>query len=171
MSKDRVTNNEGNILLDICKSNNLVILNGRCGDDKYVGATTFRNCSVIDYSIASYQSLSHVNNFRIDEVDNLFSDGHSLLTTELNFDNKLKNASKKTCKQNQSKPRWKLEQKSNFVNNLDRNKIADLHSFILDKNLNTDTITKDDINTICGTISDIFSDSASVSMSIKINSD
>ena len=83
-------------LLDICKSNNLVILNGRCGDDKYVGATTFRNCSVIDYSIASYQSLSHVNNFRIDEVDNLFSDGHSLLTTELNFDNNLKNASKKT---------------------------------------------------------------------------
>ena len=63
------------------------------------------------------------------------------------------------------------KQKSNFVNNLDRNKIADLHSFILDKNLNTDTITKDDINTICGTISDIFSDSASVSMSIKINSD
>ena len=171
VSKDSVTNNEGNILLDICKSNNLVILNGRCGDDKYVGATTFRNCSVIDYSIASYQSLSHVNNFRIDEVDNLFSDGHSLLTTELNFDNNLKNASKKNCKQNQSKSRWKLEQKSNFVNNLDRNKIADLHSFILDKNLNTDTITKDDINTICGTISDIFSDSASVSMSIKINSD
>ncbi|MEW8548549.1 MAG: reverse transcriptase family protein, partial [Candidatus Thiodiazotropha sp.] len=171
ITKDIVTNNEGNKLLDICKSNNLVILNGRCGDDKYVGATTFRNCSVIDYSIASCHSLFHVNNFRIDELDSLFSDGHCLLSTELNFNSNLRNASKSKCKQNQSKPKWKPEQKTNFVNNLDRKKIADLHNFIRDKNLNTNTITKDDINSICSTISDIFSNSAEVSMTVNTNSD
>ena len=43
--QDKVINNEGNKLIDICKSNNLFILNGRCGTDKNIGAMTFRNLS------------------------------------------------------------------------------------------------------------------------------
>lgn len=30
-NKDMVLNNDGHFLLDICKSNNIFILNGRCG--------------------------------------------------------------------------------------------------------------------------------------------
>ena len=48
-SQDVTVNNEGNVLLDMCKANNLFMLNGRCGDDKSVGALTFRNCSTIHY--------------------------------------------------------------------------------------------------------------------------
>ena len=33
-AQDKITNNEGNMLIDLCKSNNLFILNGRCGSDK-----------------------------------------------------------------------------------------------------------------------------------------
>ena len=56
-SKDQNVNYEGNMLLDICKSNNLLILNGRCGKDRGTGAYTFKNTSIIDYSIASVETL------------------------------------------------------------------------------------------------------------------
>ena len=57
VSQDKIINNEGNMLLDMCKSNSMLIRNGRCGDDKFNGSMTFRNQSVIDYSIVSFQSL------------------------------------------------------------------------------------------------------------------
>ena len=52
-SKDTKTNTIGNLLLDICKNNNVFILNGRAGKDKGVGNFTFRNKSVIDYTLVS----------------------------------------------------------------------------------------------------------------------
>ena len=42
VSQDAVINNAGNLLLDMCKTYNLFILNGRCGADINVGAMTFR---------------------------------------------------------------------------------------------------------------------------------
>ena len=50
ISQDKAKpNNYGYKLIDFCKNNNFVILNGRCGKDKHVGKTTSKNCSVIDY--------------------------------------------------------------------------------------------------------------------------
>ena len=57
VSQDKIINNEGNMLLDMCKSKSMLILNSRCGDDKFNGLTNFRNQSVIDCSIVSFQSL------------------------------------------------------------------------------------------------------------------
>ena len=37
VSQDKIINNEGSMLLDVCKSNSMLILNGRCGDDKLNG--------------------------------------------------------------------------------------------------------------------------------------
>lgn len=48
-SMDKHTNNNGFKLLDICKNNNLFILNGRLDNDMDVGKFSFRNTSVIDY--------------------------------------------------------------------------------------------------------------------------
>ena len=81
VSKDKSSNNEGNLLVEICKCNNLLILYGRCGEDKGRGEFTFRNISVIDYSIASTYALEFVKDFKITELDCLYSDGHSLLST------------------------------------------------------------------------------------------
>ena len=76
--------NEENILIDICKNNNLFILNGRCGKDKGVGAFTFKQCSVID----SCQALKFINSLEIQELDSLYTDGHALLQTVLKFKQK-----------------------------------------------------------------------------------
>ena len=77
------------MLIDTCKSCNLFILNSRCGSDKNIGVMTFRNQSIIDYSIISHQALRFVKMFSILELDSLFSDGHSLITTTLSFSQKI----------------------------------------------------------------------------------
>ena len=64
ISKDKTVNNEGNILLGMRKSHNFFILNGRCGQDKGVGALTFKQCSVIDHIIVSSQALISKSKFR-----------------------------------------------------------------------------------------------------------
>ena len=68
-SKDKILHNEEKLLIDICKSNNLFIMNGRCGQDKGRGEFTFKNLSVIDYSIASAHALKFVDTFNICGLD------------------------------------------------------------------------------------------------------
>ena len=78
-SKDRKTNSHGLALLDICRNNELFVLNGRLGREKNIGELTFRNTSLIDYVISSVNCLKLVDNYCVQETDPLFSDGHAFL--------------------------------------------------------------------------------------------
>ena len=126
VSQDKIINNEGNMLLDMCKSNSMLILNGRCGDDKFTGSMTFRNQSVIDYSIVSFQSLQFIKAFRVLELDALFSDGHSLISTSLCFKNDLKVKKSVPINTKAQKPRLPEEKRTKFIENLNRIKIQSL---------------------------------------------
>lgn len=77
VSLDKKKNNSGFRLIDICKINNLLILNGRYGHDKNTGAMTFRDTSVIEYVLVSAKAFEILHSFQITDVDRLFSDGHS----------------------------------------------------------------------------------------------
>ena len=66
-------------LIDTCKNNNLFIVNGRFGKDKGIGTTTFRDKSLIDYTLCSAGRFEILHDFEIVELDPVFSDGHSLL--------------------------------------------------------------------------------------------
>ena len=66
MSQNKIINNEGNMLIYICKANGLFILNERCG------AITFHNQFTIDYEIISHQALCFVKIFIILELDFIF---------------------------------------------------------------------------------------------------
>lgn len=59
ISMDKKKNNSGFRLIDITKNNNLFMLNGRYGQDKNIGAMTFRNTSVIDYALISAKTLKY----------------------------------------------------------------------------------------------------------------
>jgi hypothetical protein len=50
--KDSVKNHYGSRLLDLCKGNDLFIINGRIGNDKDIGKLTCKNSSVVDYVIS-----------------------------------------------------------------------------------------------------------------------
>lgn len=69
-------NKVGRKLLDICKTNNLLIVNGRLNPD-ITGKKTFRGVSLIDYTICTQSLFSSFKHFEVTELDPLFSDGHN----------------------------------------------------------------------------------------------
>ena len=84
-SMDTKKNNYGNILSDLCKYNNMYILNGRVGEDRHVGKFTCKNSSVVDYCIGTSGLLGLVDDFCVLEFCSLFSIVHYLLHLDLNI--------------------------------------------------------------------------------------
>ena len=61
------------------------MLNDRYGQDAGKGNYTFRDQSVIDYSISSSEGFSLLTDFKIQELDDIYSDGHSLLQMNMHL--------------------------------------------------------------------------------------
>ena len=162
-SKDKNLNNEGRVLLEICKSNNLFILNGRCGRDKGNGEYTFKQCSIIDYSIVSAQALKFVSNFEICELDPLFTDGHSLLITTLRFPDVQPKINQQKHKNVKKRPKWQDDKRNDFTLNIDVSKIGHLRTQLQQMQHRATSINKDNLNEICSSIANVFSDSANQS--------
>ena len=160
-SKDNVINNEGRKLLDICKSSHICILNGRCGEDKYIGNFTFRNTSIIDYSIASAEAINYVDNFCVTELDTLFTDNHALLTTTLKFENISENSQiHRVCTQANKRPKWDENKLKDFIQNIDVDKLSRVNISLEIAHRNVDSVNNACIDDICSQISNIFTDSA-----------
>jgi len=166
-SKDTKQNGIGRKLLDICKNNSLVILNGRFGSDKNIGEFTFKNQSVIDYSICSLKTLEFVKEFEIIDTDTLYSDGHKLMRNVL-FSSKLPSLQSEdkhiTSINNESEgetspyiknPKWKPELKDRFVDQLNTKEINNLIT-----SLNNDDVSKSHIDTVSNKIAQMFSECA-----------
>ncbi|CAG2198186.1 unnamed protein product [Mytilus edulis] len=83
-SKDVTKNSYGNQLLDMCKNNNLFILNGRVNGDKE-GMFTCRQSSVVDYFICTYPLLYCINEMLVHDFSSLYSDVHSPLSLTMLF--------------------------------------------------------------------------------------
>ena len=75
VSRDNKTNTTDYWLIDTCKNNNLFIVNGRFGKDKGIGATTFRDKSLIDYTLCSAESFEILHDFEILDLDPVFQMG------------------------------------------------------------------------------------------------
>ena len=77
---NNAVNNWGRKLIDLCKNNNIVILNGRKGESSFNPTTKFK--TVIDYLLADNSIFHKIMNFKIDDFDNLFSDVHCVMSCE-----------------------------------------------------------------------------------------
>ena len=74
------------LLVDLCTTANLVIVNGRMTNYSSSN-TTFRNIITIDYLLSYPLLFKFINNCIVHEHNPLFSDGHSAL--ELSIDTPL----------------------------------------------------------------------------------
>ena len=83
---DRITNNYGNMMIDFCKNTNLLILNGRLGNEKNNKQVTCKERSTVDYFRCTYGLFDVLQNLEVCKFDHLFSDAHSPLTVDLNID-------------------------------------------------------------------------------------
>ena len=120
-SKDAKSNTLGITLLDICRHNNLFMLNGRYGNDKNVGQLTFRDKSVIDYVLSTAYCFNFIEDFSIVATDKLFSDGHALLQWSLKCHSPSITVSNPEIEQYSIKLRWDEKHSENFVKNINEN--------------------------------------------------
>ena len=160
-SQDRIINKQGEHLLDICKSSNLFILNGRCGNDKDKGKLTFRNISLLDYGIASVDSLKFVKDFETIELDALFSDGHSLIQLTLNTKFTKSKSNVKNIKNNTK--HWDQEKAEQFKMNLDPESIETIVLKLIELENSPTTLSQSDLNSVLEQISTVFTNAAKVS--------
>ena len=86
-NNDLMTNSNGLHLIDMCKSFDLSIVNGRFGDDKEIGDYTCYNKnggrSTVDYAIVSNNIFENIVNFNVDIFDNCLSAVHCPITLSL----------------------------------------------------------------------------------------
>ena len=82
LSNDGHFNNYGHLLLNMCKTNDLLIVNGRI-DNETRGNFTFRNISTIDYFLCSPYLFKHVSDFIVNLQNPILSDGHCALQLKL----------------------------------------------------------------------------------------
>ena len=77
-------NSYGNSLLQLCKAHNLIIANGRVGNDRNGNYTTSEN-SVIDYVIGNPEIISYIHSFNVKPFDAIYSDKHCRTVWSLKF--------------------------------------------------------------------------------------
>lgn len=137
-SKDTKINNAGYWLIDICKNNNLFIINGRFGQDKGIGSATFRDKSVIDYTICTAESFGFLHEFEVIELDQLFSDGHTLLSWSLSA-----NVTSSPVVMNKLSEginfKWSDDAKIQFLDSINMQEIRSLNEKFLDIDLSATT--------------------------------
>ena len=82
--------NYGRRLLELCKSCDLLIANGRLGLDRFLGGKTCKCTAVVDYVILSPRLFPYISEFEILPFDPTTSDAHnglhfSLICNEIEF--------------------------------------------------------------------------------------
>ena len=113
-------NNNGLLLLDLCKQTEVRILNGRAGGDRGIGKFTFvgsRGSSVVDYILASQNLFDFVSKFKVHDP-NILSD-HCLITFSFEFGNEeITDSLSENYDYVDGKFVWKAEFKDVYVNRL-----------------------------------------------------
>ena len=158
VSQDSMVNSNGNKLIDICINNHLFILNGRFGKDKVLGKCTFRDQSLIDYTICSINAIKLLTDFEVFDSDSLLSDGHSLLKWSVcaNLENKKQDtpAPQKTFRN------WDSKHISDFVSNITYNSIDDLYCKLQPNKACIDEVISD--------VANLFSNAAKISFPVHV---
>ena len=87
-NKDEKINTNGRLLVDLCKTTEIAIVNGRIGQDKSHGEYTcimHNGKSNIDYFLAEYSCFDYILIFTVNSFDPLLSDVRCSLVLELEY--------------------------------------------------------------------------------------
>jgi len=141
-SHDKTVNQYGRSLLDLCKSCDLNILNGRTLGDCSGKFTCHEvaGSSVVDYTLVQRDCFSDIRYFNVSAFDALVSDHCSIefgLKVKFHINKEKKSYVDKSLDVNKFK--WTTEAKTNFVNALQMNDIGNnLNDLADDSNTSVD---------------------------------
>ena len=86
VNRDKITNTNGRFLLDLCKTTEMSIVNGRIGSDKEIKESTCitnNDKSLIDHLIVDSSSLNSTKDITVLNFDESLSDVHCRVVIEL----------------------------------------------------------------------------------------
>ena len=119
VNSDQQTNEYGKRLVQLCMSCDLILQNGRGGNDKGRGELTFcnhRGESTIDYVICDKLALYRVKEFTIHDVNSV-SD-HKMLSFVLSCDVSGQEIGQSKCPVSKVKAKWNENKKGEYVSNV-----------------------------------------------------
>ena len=146
-SIDKKKNNHGYRLIDLCKNNNLAIVNGRY-NGSLTSKYTFRDTSVIDYYIASVKAYKLISHFEIRSLDTLFSDEHSVLKCNINSKQTQQRTQGKHTRNTNKCSHWVTSEQDTFAQNINTTQIENmLHAM-------TDNVNQTQIDSLSNLQSD-----------------
>ena len=167
-SLDSQSNTFGHRLIELCKNNNLVILNGRVGEDQNIGNFTTTRNSVVDYIIMSANSLRYLSDFKVHKFDPLLSGIHCPISCHLLtkyktniYSNKEDNKGKYQTETNTKATnvcKWAKEKSEEVLNKISNDKVNQLNTYL--ESLDETMVNSDIINQIVENIKNIFIDAA-----------
>ena len=76
VNSDSIVNATGRRLIELCRSQYMLIMNGRFGKDFIVGNKICKNASTVDYIIITPNCIEYILDFEILDFDPLISDVH-----------------------------------------------------------------------------------------------
>ena len=115
-NQDKKIKAYGHQLLNLCKTCDLAVLNGRTDKDRNIGATTFCNKngkSTIDFVLCDKIALRKVNRFEIHEA-NCFSD-HSIVSFSLRVRFRNNRDAAEDVRRSRTYPKWREEKKEVYL--------------------------------------------------------
>jgi exonuclease III len=169
-SQDKVCDNYGKRLLNLCKELGLYILNGRVGSDKSIGHTTCKGVSVVDYVITTADVFHYASSFHIIPFDPMLSDVHNPVAVSFSTPNKeviYKEkepinpvSTKEKLDSIPKRPKWKPDLRPNFIENINIDKITEVENKLTVMESSPHGITGEDVNNISNLICNIVNNSA-----------
>ncbi|MCG8034648.1 MAG: endonuclease/exonuclease/phosphatase family protein, partial [Candidatus Thiodiazotropha taylori] len=113
-------NNNGLLLLELCKQTGLRIMNGRVGNDNGIGRYTFvghRGSSLVDYVLGSQEMFNFVTSFEVQEP-NILSD-HCLVSFSFEFGSpEIHEDFEENFEYISEKYKWNNDLKDEYINRL-----------------------------------------------------
>ena len=131
-SADPTTYTYGLQMIDICKSSDLFILNGRLGQDRDQPKTTCKDRSTIDYFIASAYTIEHISNLVINELSSLFSDQHCGISVTLGATYQELDPADldQSCSADPKIKLWDKDKAHHFNNNIDQSEFLRIKQLV-----------------------------------------
>ncbi|MCG8112265.1 MAG: reverse transcriptase domain-containing protein [Candidatus Thiodiazotropha taylori] len=160
-SVDKSTNSYGYQLLDMCRNNDLFLLNGRIGRDYINPGLTCKNRSTVDYFISTAYNLPVIQDICVHEFSSLFSDAHSPISLTLKVKCQAPMNDNGANTKSPTLNPWKSTKIDDFVDNIDILRVSEIE-ICLDKlmNTNNEDISKTDIDAVVNDISSLFIESS-----------
>lgn len=156
--QDSTVNNYGYKLTEFCKNNDIYIVNSRVGNDKNVGAVTCRNCSTVDYVLASANVFEKLEDFDIHDFCNLFSDVHNPVSFFLSTCYLSRNIS--TGKNHSGIKLWCPDKADQFRSNIDVQAVKCIENYLNEISNSPGDLCSDNINKVVKDICTVFTEAA-----------